>query len=464
MRSFLPQLRQPTVAAAEPSSSSPTSTTPTSPSPPSSRLQRLSTLQELELAAMVRDEGDFFLHVDSGNSSASMSKAPSLRNLDDADLVSTDGSLYSEDLEETDDDNHDEDGKAAHPSGTSLTWLLRHQDSDTSAEEEEEAAPSCDDEDLLVAPPRTGLFSKVRRSVRMQRHRAEKEHHRPRIVLEEPSSPSPSPPASPHRRRPSDLDFEQYSSKRKMTATQEKWNALTMIPSPLYCLYYLLAGSWVDTSLSTAASVTDLDVIADATVCLPPSVWHNLPALPPLPVVAVAAAIVVHAPFSFLYHWTYAVRPDNLQHWSRRLDQSFIHIASALVSYGTSGSWDYFVANALFNADCVYRQFRPTVRPRQNQIRITASILAYTLPILRRGDIHSFVQAWIVLALGGFLFSKYPIGGWSHSAFHMVMCVLPPLIMRVAATVPAAQAQMHLAAQCALASSTTSEGGTLLLR
>jgi WD40 repeat protein len=33
---------------------------------------------------------------------------------------------------------------------------------------------------------------------------------------------------------------------------------------------------------------------------------YNMPALPPLPVVAVTFGICLHAPFSFLYHWKYA--------------------------------------------------------------------------------------------------------------------------------------------------------------
>jgi hypothetical protein len=255
------------------------------------------------------------------------------------------------------------------------------------------------------------------------------------------------------RLRPSEIDFEEYRSKRKMSLVQERWNAVTMIPSPLYCVYYILAGVWVHSLPSGAAiGLEDGDFPAASgdveSHCLPPSRWHSMPALPPLPVLAVAIAILLHAPFSFIYHWRYATTHD-ITHWSRRLDQSFIHVASALVSYATSGSWDYFCANVLYNAECIYRLHLPRFRPRANQMRITISILAYVFPILRRGDVVLFLQVSVVLGVGGWLFSSYPIGGWSHAAFHIVMCLLPPLIMEAASELPVSQSQMQIASSCA---------------
>lgn len=257
-------------------------------------------------------------------------------------------------------------------------------------------------------------------------------------------------PKNYHRRRPSEAEIDLYRSKRKMTTTQEKWNAITMIPSPLFCLYYVLSGSWVQSSIAGRSDV--LRPVYDTsfqatTVCLPQSSWHSMPAMPPLPVLAVAVAISLHAPFSFLYHWKFASKYGIL-HWSRRLDQSFIHVASALVSFATSGSWDYFCANALFNAECIYRLHLPRVRPRMNQVRIAISILAYVFPIFWRGDYSLFSQLLVVLGVGGWLFSAYPVGGWSHSAFHIVMCLLPPLIMEAASELPVSEVQMWVASSC----------------
>lgn len=265
-----------------------------------------------------------------------------------------------------------------------------------------------------------------------------------------------------------EVDVDQYMASREMTPQQERWNAITMIPSPLYCLYFLLAGLWVSPSLVEQAKVGRQDaeeplqvlgwsglandVIGDDNGCIH-SRFHNMPALPPLPVLAVAVGIILHAPFSFLYHYKYAhALPPGLArttHWSRRMDQSMIHVASAFMSFATSGSWDFFVANLLYNADCVYRQFKLKVRPRRNQIRIIISFLAYTMPILRRGDFVLFGRVWTVFLVSGWLFVTYPIGGWSHAVFHLIMTLLPPLLMTAACQLPAAQYQMRLAAECA---------------
>jgi hypothetical protein len=282
-----------------------------------------------------------------------------------------------------------------------------------------------------------------------------------------------------------EMDLEKYMEQRAMTATQEHWNAVTMIPNPLYCLYFLLSGKWVSPELVKEAQQEMVVpvvlktgfrvfhrfrrlqgfgglanvVVGDAHGCLPleSSAWwfpHNMPALPPLPVMAVALGIILHAPFSFWYHWKTPQLPRGsarTTHWTRRMDQSMIHVASALLTYATSGSWDYFFANVLYNTDCIYRQFQTKVRPRRNQIRIGISIVAYTLPIIRRGEFRLFGKLWMVLLTSGWLFGTYPIGGWSHCVFHFVIALLPSLLMNAACELPSAQDQMKLAAQCLVA-------------
>jgi len=147
-----------------------------------------------------------------------------------------------------------------------------------------------------------------------------------------------------------------------MTETQERGNALTMIPSPLYCIYYILAGKWLT---NPALSFHENDTF-DENNCIQNPWFPNLHAMPPLPVVFVALGIAIHAPFSFIYHWRFAhaLTPGiaRTDHWSRRLDQAMIHVASAFISYATSDSWYYFMANMLYNADCFRRQFLKEVR------------------------------------------------------------------------------------------------------
>lgn len=247
------------------------------------------------------------------------------------------------------------------------------------------------------------------------------------------------------------IDVEQYMSKREMTPTQERWNALTMIPSPLYCLYFLMAGCWMDTNtLLQEANSTTFATTTQAG-CLP---FTNMPALPPLPVLAVAFGIIVHAPFSFLYHWTFAhslpAGASRTNHWSRRLDQSMIHVASASMSYATTGSWAFFLANVLYNVDCIYRQWQPRVHPQRNQTRIALSILAYTSPILI-ANVPQFLLFWVIMGVAGWLFVQYPIGGWSHAAFHLVVAFIVPVLFVSAMQLPASYEALKLAAECAAA-------------
>lgn len=187
--------------------------------------------------------------------------------------------------------------------------------------------------------------------------------------------------------------------------------------------------------------------------CINISWLPHLHALPPLPVLAGAIGIVVHAPFSFLYHWSYATKlhpSRRIEHWSRRLDHAFIHFASACMSYATSGRVDYFLMTAAYNLDCAYRQFERRVRPRRNQIRIAISIFLYIVPVLRRGFYGDFFQLLCIFVLSGWFFIVYPIGGWSHAMFHILIAFLPHIIMVSACKLQISQQQIELATQCAV--------------
>ncbi|KAL7581203.1 hypothetical protein ACA910_005988 [Epithemia clementina (nom. ined.)] len=282
------------------------------------------------------------------------------------------------------------------------------------------------------------------------------------------------------------LNVDEYAAGREMTKLQEQWNALSMIPPTIYCLVYLLTRDWINSDLLDKAQdeytsdplnftpqVPDTTVVSSnhntspwhrlmgggqafspsSVGCLP---WTFLPALPPLAILAVIVGTVLHMPCSFLYHWKYAHTIDRisrLNHWSRRLDQAMIHFASAIYSYASSGSVDYFIACALYNLHCMYRHaFLSHLRPRSNQMRVGISILAYCLPILRRGDLDRFALLFLVVGTSIWLFSKYPIGGWSHCAFHLVVGFVPVILMQVAQELPVSQPQLMFAAQCSVLS------------
>lgn len=249
-----------------------------------------------------------------------------------------------------------------------------------------------------------------------------------------------------------------YMAAREMTPFQERMNALTILPSTYYCIMFFLSGAWLSNSFieDHTSGVIDGSTFDDSQ-CIYSSRLPNLHALPPLPALAAAIGIVCHAPFSMIYHWKYAHRlPPGLArttHWSRRMDQAMIHFCSACMAYSTSGRFDFFLVNALFNMDCIYRQFLTEVKPKRNQLRIGMSIVAYTIPILKSGDFLFFSELFALYALGGWLFSQYPIGGWSHSAFHIVMTLVPPMLIANALELPASQTQLEVAAQCAILAS-----------
>lgn len=71
----------------------------------------------------------------------------------------------------------------------------------------------------------------------------------------------------------------------------------------------------------------------------------------------------------------------------------------------------------------------------------------YTIPILTR-DIALFFECWAVILVSVWLFVRYPFGGWSHSAFHLAIALLPPLVMEAACQISLQEIQ-H-AAQCAV--------------
>jgi len=263
-------------------------------------------------------------------------------------------------------------------------------------------------------------------------------------------------PRRKKKRLLNEVDVEKYMARREMTPLQERVNAITVIPGAFYCLLFLLSGAWLEQEHKDRIS----DEMVDSQIqytgepgCISSAWFPHLHALPPLPVAAAAIGIIIHCPFSFLYHWHYAHRlPPGLPrttHWSRRMDQAMIHVCSALFAYATSGSLDYFLVNLCYNLDCALRLFRKKVYPRRNQFRIFVSSVAYTIPLIRRGDFSIFFQIWFFFAISAWLFVQYPLGGWSHSAFHLVMAFTPPMLMASAMNLEISQDQLKVAARCA---------------
>jgi uncharacterized membrane protein YjjP (DUF1212 family) len=77
------------------------------------------------------------------------------------------------------------------------------------------------------------------------------------------------------------------------------------------------------------------------------------------------------------------------------------------------------------------------------------SIIMYTLPVLLHGHYLLYSQFLLMFALAGWSFTKYPIGGWSHSLFHLFLAFLPYLLFTESLQLHSSRAQINLAARCA---------------
>jgi hypothetical protein len=220
------------------------------------------------------------------------------------------------------------------------------------------------------------------------------------------------------------FDTEAFFDKRIMTRNQERFNAITMIPGMIYSLYFILAGCWIKAGddhhdgspfhRSENSVWSDMAREAfgsengwrDSFGCIHSSSFPHLTALPPLPVVAGAVGILVHSPFSMMYHWKAASSIEPLyrvKHWSRRLDHAFIHFASACAAYATTGRLDYFLLNAAFNLDCAYRQLEEKVCPKRNLNRVASSGFLYLLPVLMSKQYFLFFQFFVMFATGAWV-------------------------------------------------------------
>lgn len=284
--------------------------------------------------------------------------------------------------------------------------------------------------------------------------------------------------------------MDDYINRRTMTPLQERMNGFTMLVGAFYGSYYCLSGTWL------WDNIDQVDLLALSSSSISPDCgtsWllQNLHATPPLPMIFIALGLVAHAPISFIYHWHYCTTlppgKARFDHWSRKLDQAFIHVASAFVSYGTSGRWDFFAANVIFNAYCawctlvsttvsIFMEISMKIRitspckhnycsqtihiffaliitmqatPVKTQLCILLSMFFNTSPLLQRDDMDTFLLAWFVIGPAVWLFATYPIRGWSHAAFHLTIALLVPILMEAAGELPASQEQIAKAAHCA---------------
>jgi len=254
---------------------------------------------------------------------------------------------------------------------------------------------------------------------------------------------------------------------RAMNKTQEVWNAVTMLIAPCYCLYYLFSGHWLSIahienyrldsvleSYDSSFSSGKLDFLGGNHGCIQSSIFPNLHALPPLSVIAIIAGMVLHAPASITYHLLCAYRipagPQRIDHWSRRLDQAMIHVISILWSFGSSGNWKYTLLSILLNVDSIYGLYQRPFCPRKIVRRFAIALIVQSLPLFVSGDGFLTAQLILIFAASGWLFTRYPLGGYSHGMFHIVIAFAPPLFLAASTQLPNMQSQIRFAAACAV--------------
>ncbi len=256
-------------------------------------------------------------------------------------------------------------------------------------------------------------------------------------------------------RQSKDDDLHKKANERCMSKGQEIFNAVTMIPCPIVGLYFILAGKWLfDSDILQAKEnlkeFTQSVNFFEDDQCIYSSRLPYIYALPPLPTLAIVTGAVLHTPCSMLYHFMCAYKLpagiERLNHWSRRLDQSMIHLMSLLNSYGNSGNLDYTLFVLVFVLDSIYQLQQPGHRPLK---RMIVAFSMPILPLIPNGYYVEAMQLMLIYGVSGWLFAAYPFGGWSHGIFHLVCFFSIPVTLSVSTKLEASQEALHIAARCA---------------
>lgn len=255
-------------------------------------------------------------------------------------------------------------------------------------------------------------------------------------------------------------DLSKRANQRQMTTAQEVYNAISMLPTFFLAFYFVVGGTWL-TDLDIAKAEEELMVsepngtyLVDSHQCISCRLFPSLYAFPPLPILSIAFGIMLHTPCSMYYHLLCAFKippgPKRMDHWSRRLDQTMIHFISLFSCYGTSGSFDYMLIALAFSLDSMYRLFQNGHRPKRILIRMILACLMPIAPLVTRGLLLEFMQLLVIYGLSGWLFSAYPIKGWSHGTFHLLLTGANPIFFKVSASLSSSQEAISIAAKCAL--------------
>eukprot|EP00930_Biecheleria_cincta_P101920 TRINITY_DN93568_c0_g1_i1.p1 TRINITY_DN93568_c0_g1~~TRINITY_DN93568_c0_g1_i1.p1 ORF type:complete len:231 (+),score=16.99 TRINITY_DN93568_c0_g1_i1:23-694(+) len=179
-----------------------------------------------------------------------------------------------------------------------------------------------------------------------------------------------------------------------------------------------LAGMTPEQEVCNAATMFSPSVVAFLLWMFPPTVyfWDWRSGL-------VTLAIVLHLPFSVYYHAALARRAldDAIDNSPRRLDQTFVHVASILISWAVSSSPSYATFCSMINIYFISRLWVENEAGKlERMLNVGLGTLFYGLGGLFRGDYYNFVCG-LSYFLGGAAVMFAHLGGWGHSIMHLCL-------------------------------------------
>lgn len=176
-----------------------------------------------------------------------------------------------------------------------------------------------------------------------------------------------------------------------MTPLQEVLNAISMLPIALMSLQILF---WSDSE---------------------PTVSESL----------FATSILIHCPFSVFYHLCCAAfhgRVDPVKgNIALRFDLIFIHVSGAIVSLATSGRYEWFALNVVFNAFCSYRLAGWYANGMERRCSRIICAMGYIVPVLTV-DAHLFLHTLLSFFMMVLAFAlNWHMKGWGHFISHLLL-------------------------------------------
>merc|ERR1712113_44928 len=144
---------------------------------------------------------------------------------------------------------------------------------------------------------------------------------------------------------------------------------------------------------------------------------------------------LVHCPFSVFYHLTCAsfygkVHPVE-ENFALRLDLIFIHMGASLIALATSGNYEWFAVNLIFNSFCSYRRAGWHGSGMERRSTRFLAAMGYILPVWML-DVELFLHALFAffIVVVAFLLNRQ-MQGWGHTISHLLLMPLTSCLFKV---------------------------------